>query len=85
MPRGTGGILLAKALREHGGLKSGSTFLLHHVTHPPTQQAFNNGLPASQTVLGKMAHKALAQLGLTPRSMKFIHDGRHLSIEVQVK
>jgi hypothetical protein len=70
LPPGTGVTLLAQALREvHAG--PGFELTIHGIINPETVDAHKTGMNPLESKLGKTAERALAEIGLTPRNVRW--------------
>ncbi len=61
MPKGSGSIFLAKTLEAHGAVPS-KQLVLSGIINPETIEAYQAGIPASESLLGKSTTKALQYL-----------------------
>jgi hypothetical protein len=84
LPSGTGSQLLAEGLKSTG-LKSGGQFSITGIINQETKTAYQNGIAASDSLLGKTAANALNKMGLEPSSIQYQVIGGKLAITVGVK
>lgn len=84
MPRGSGSIFLAKTLEAHGAIPSKQLFL-SGIINPETIEAYQSGIPASESLLGKSATKALRHLGVEPNNVQYVIVRGKLGIAIELQ
>lgn len=67
---GSGSDMLAAGL-EKSGLESGGKFSISGIVNPETMAAYESGVPAEDSLLGKVGTNALEKMGLKPSSISY--------------
>jgi hypothetical protein len=80
--KGSGGEMLASALRGAGAAKP-RTITLYDIVNPPTLSAIKAGTPFAETVIGKMVTKTVEELGGKVESMDFYGQRKDVGREFQ--
>ena len=84
LPQGSGSSLLAIGLKAEG-IKTKDKFTIAGIINLETLEAFRNGVPAEQSLLGKTTKNALKKLGLEPSKIQYSQEKGKLSLTVEVK
>lgn len=84
LPPGSGATILAEGLRS-GGLRSGQQLSFSNITNRATREAFQAGVPAADSLLGKVGSKALGQIGLKGTTFEFQVAGDKLGLTIGVQ
>jgi hypothetical protein len=84
LPSGSGSELLSIGLKT-SGLKSGDTFTFTKILNKETLAAYQSGIPATDSLLGKVGIKALRNLGLEASKVEYQMSRGSLNIVVGVQ
>jgi RHS repeat-associated protein len=81
-PKGTGGEMLAVALRAAGASKP-TVFSLRDIVEPETLRELNKGTPFADTVIGKMFTRSAQEFGGKVESMEIYRERKDVGREFQ--
>ena len=84
LPSGTGSDMLAEGLKDVG-LHSGDEFKITNIINPETKAAHENGVAASDSLLGKTATHALEKMGMEPSKIEYEMERDKLNLVIGVK
>jgi hypothetical protein len=84
LPSGSGSQMLTEGLQA-AGLKSGGQFSFTGIINPETIAAYQNGVNASESLLGKVGLKAVNDLGMKATSVEYQIVHGKLGITIGVK
>jgi len=84
LPEGAGSHFLAEALKAHKAIPT-KELICSLITNPQTKEAFEKGLPAEESLLGKFMIKALKELGLKAESAQWVKREDSINIVIKIK
>jgi len=82
LPKGAGTSFFVEALKAHGAIPT-ERLILKNIANPESLQAFRAGALPEDTLVAKVASKALKQLGIKPTAYRYELVGDQLNIVIE--